>query len=163
MEPEIAIIVAVDERGGIGKEGQLPWPRIPEDMRRFRDLSMGFPVVMGRRTYESIPTKFRPLPGRENIVITRQNLKLPGCAIAHSVEEALTITAGYTPTRICIAGGGEIYKAALPLTNKLYLTLIKGDFGADTFFPDYSEFNKVLSEESGEADGVKYTFFELAR
>lgn len=159
-KPIISIIVAMDEKRGIGKKNQLMW-RIPGELPRFKRITMGHPVIMGRKTYESIG---RPLPGRTNIIITREkNYLAIGCIICTSIEEALHLAEAKDQAEVFIIGGGEIYNQALSFTEKIYLTLVKGDFNADTFFPDYSEFKKVISEEDHEDEKYKYTFLELER
>lgn len=165
MKPEIIIVVAMDEKRGIGKDGKLPWPRIPEDIQRFKDETLGNPVIMGRKTYESIPQKFRPLPDRQNIVITRNiDLELPGCNIAHSLAEAIDIATSSNPRRISIIGGGEVYRSALAIADTLYLTQIEGDFDADTFFPEYkNQFPYLLKERRSEYQGLNYSFVDLTR
>lgn len=126
----ISIIVATDDRGGIGLEGDLPW-RLPEDLKRFKALTMGKPIVMGRKTYDSIG---RPLPGRQNIVITRQpGLVAPGCTVVGSLADALA-AAGNAP-EVCVIGGAEIYRLALPLAQVIHLTRVHDRVDADTFFP----------------------------
>jgi dihydrofolate reductase len=162
--PEIAIVVAMDQKKGIGKNGQLPWPRIPEDMQRFKEETGTHPVIMGRKTYESLPLKYRPLPGRQNIVITRNpEVKYDGVLMAHSLEEAIRIAKPLDEHRICIVGGGEIYKEALSLTDILLLTKIEGDFDADTFFPEYLEQFTQTKLVTSEFNGLKYSFQDLVR
>ncbi len=165
MKPEIAIIVAMDDKRGIGKDGTLPWPRMPEDMLRFRELTVGHPVIMGRKTYESIPPKFRPLPDRPNIVITRELGKsIPKCHTAHSLGEAIQLAEMLSTDRICIIGGGEVYKEALPLADVLYLTKIEGDFNADTFFPEYGDSFPIKNGmKTSSYKGINYTFENLIK
>ena len=128
--PLVSIIVATDERGAIGVDGGLPW-RLPDDLRRFKALTLGKPVVMGRKTWDSIG---KPLPGRHNIVITRQGgLELPGATVVASLEQALA-AAGDVP-EICVIGGAEIYRLALPRTDLIHLTRVHATVSADTYFP----------------------------
>jgi dihydrofolate reductase len=134
---EIIIIAAVAENGIIGNRGKLPWERIPEDMQRFRDLTMGHPVIMGRTTYESIPPAHRPLEGRTNIVLSRQqSLSLDsGVHIVRSIEGAISAATTYGE-EIFVAGGREVYKAALPHTNRIELTRIhEYNTRGDVLFP----------------------------
>ncbi|MBI2196956.1 dihydrofolate reductase [Candidatus Daviesbacteria bacterium] len=157
----ISIIAAIDEKRGLGKNNDLLF-RIPEDLKRFRRLTKGHPIIMGRKTFESIG---RPLPNRTNIVITRdKNYNVPNIIIVHSLKEALQ-QAQSKPSNeeIFIIGGGQIFAQALPLVQKLYLTLVEGDYGADTFFPDYSEFKKVVRKQTRESGWYKYTFLDLER
>jgi dihydrofolate reductase len=168
----VSIIVAMDEKRGIGKNGNLLF-RIPEDFRRMTEVTNGHPIIMGRNTWESLPEKRRPLPGRYNIVITRNEKYLingarkgKNFAIVDSLEEGIA-KAKKSPgsDEMFIFGGGQIFSEALEknLADKLYLTVVQGDFGADTFFPDYSQFKKVVFEKSGESGEYKYRFLELER
>ena len=162
MRVLVSIVVAMDERNAIGNAGGLPW-RLPEDLKRFKALTLGKPVVMGRRTWESIG---KPLPGRHNFVVTRQpGLVLEGATVVGSLEQALA-AAGDVP-EVCVIGGAEIYRAALPVTDVLHLTRVHGTFDADTFFPpiDPGEWLEVAREERT-ADGrhaSDYSFVELQR
>jgi len=160
--PSVSIIVATDERGAIGREGQLPW-RLPEDLRRFKALTLGKPVVMGRKTWDSIG---RPLPGRLNLVVTRQaGLQLPGATVVGSLDEALS-TAGDVP-EVCIIGGAEIYRLALPLADTLHVTRVHALVDADTYFPalDLQQWEEVAREEhaADERHAHSYDFVELRR
>jgi dihydrofolate reductase len=130
--PVVSIVVALDERNGIGRAGGLPW-RLSDDLRHFKALTLGKPVVMGRKTWDSIG---KPLPGRQNIVVTRQvGLNLPGADVVPSFETALH-AAGDVP-EVCVIGGAEIYRLALPRTDVLHLTLVHAVTDADTFFPPF--------------------------
>lgn len=125
----------MDQNRLIGADGALPW-RLPDDMRWFRQQTMGKPVIMGRKTYESIPAKFRPLPGRHNILLTRdETYTAEGATVVHSVAAALD--AAGDVAEIIIGGGAQIYAAFWPMTNRLYLTLVNGRFTGDTHFPAY--------------------------
>jgi dihydrofolate reductase len=122
----------VARNGVIGVDNHLPW-RLPEDMRRFRELTLGHSVIMGRRTFESIG---RPLSGRQNIVVTRKDaLSDAGCDVAHSLEEAIARVA--MPAPAFVIGGEALYRAALPLADTLYLTEIDRDFAGNARFPDF--------------------------
>jgi dihydrofolate reductase len=145
----VSIIVATDERGAIGRDGGLPW-RLPDDLKRFKALTLGKPVVMGRKTWDSIG---KPLPGRHNIVVTRQQeLALPGATVADSLEAALA-AAGDVP-EACIIGGAEIYRLALPRTDVIHLTRVHARVDADTFFPTLAAAEWDARElERREADG----------
>lgn len=157
----ISIVVAIDEKRGIGKENKLLW-HIPEDLRRFRQLTLGHPIIMGRKTFESIG---RILPNRTNIIITRDtNFKKEGTIVVHSLESAISeAKKSHGADEIFVIGGGQIFLQSMSLAEKLYLTVVKGDFGADTFFPDYSEFKTALNKEVKTSDGYKYTFLDLTR
>ena len=157
----ISIIVAIAENGVIGDKNALLW-NIKEDMRRFRTTTMGHPVVMGRKTFESIG---RPLPKRTNVVITRGDSEFEGCLVAHSIEEAVKI---FSPDEeVFIIGGAQIYKQALPLADKLYQTIVHRNYEGDTSFPeiDYSEWREVAREEfeRGEEYDGAFTFIDLVR
>ncbi len=151
MEKTRVSIVAVLGRNtrAIGVNGGLLW-WIPGDLPRFKALTMGHPVIMGRKTHESIG---RPLLGRANIVVTRQRDfvdKLPtGCITTYSVELAIVTARALDKEEVFVIGGGEIYAQTLPLADRLYLTLVDDEAVGDTFFPDYSEFARVVSRESG--------------
>lgn len=158
--PEISIIAAVSENRVIGKDNKLLW-RIPEDLKRFRELTTGHPIIMGRRTFESIG---RFLPDRINIVITSdETFEAEGCIVCHSLEGAIETAKAAEPEKIFIIGGGRVFEQAIGLADKLYLTVVEGEFEGDTFFPDYPDFKKVVSEKSGESQGLKFRFLELER
>lgn len=126
-----SIIVAVSENGVIGKNNQLIW-RLPDDLKRFKALTLGHPMIMGRKTFESIG---KPLPGRTSIVITRNtDFKADGVLVAHSLEAALKAAREIEDQEVFIIGGGELYKQALPLTDKLYITEVNTVTDGDTFF-----------------------------
>lgn len=157
--PEICIIAALSEDRIIGKDNKLPW-RIPSDLKRFRELTVGHSIIMGRRTFESLG---RPLPERVNIVVTSNDSFIAqGCLRSKSLEEAISL-AKREEERVFIIGGGQIYEQAISMADRLYLTVVKGEFTGDTFFPDYSEFSKKISEEHGQSNGLEYTFLELIR
>ncbi len=160
----ISIIVAVDKNLGIGKNNSIPWD-IPEDLKRFKDLTTGHPVIMGRKTWESIPEKFRPLPNRENIIISRNtDYSASGAKTGESIEQAIDTAKNLEGgEEIFIIGGGEIYKQALPHTDRLYLTIIDANLETDTSFPEYSEFKKEIYREDKESNGFRYTFLTLER
>lgn len=144
--PIISFVVAMDEQGLIGRNDGLPW-RLPDDMRWFREVTMGKPVVMGRKTYESIPAKFRPLPGRHNIIITRnRDFRAEGATVVHSVEEALA--AAGDVEEVMIGGGAEVFRAFLDTADRLYLTRIEAVYDGDTYFPhfDADEWVEVFSQ-----------------
>ena len=156
MLPQISIIVAHSRNMAIGKANALLW-RLPEDLKRFKKLTTGHPIIMGRKTYQSIN---RPLPDRTNIIVTRdENLEIPGCIIVHSVTEAIEKAKEFDQKEIFIIGGAEIYKETLPLVDRLYVTKVDLDVEGDAFFPEYSNiFTKKISEESGEFEGLKYSY-----
>ncbi len=153
MLSEIAVIGKHRE---LGKDNHLLWD-IPSDLKRFREITEGHPVIMGRKTFESIG---HPLPNRKNIVLThRQNI--PGVIVVSSLDEAIREAGG---GEVFIIGGSTIYAAALPRADRLYLTLVdRGAPDADAFFPDYSEFRRVISREPHEENGIKFTYVTLER
>lgn len=169
QEEKISIAVAVgrdhQHNRVIGCKGDLLW-HIPEDLKRFKALTLGHPVIMGRRTWESLPKKARPLPGRTNIVVTRDPSYLAeGAIVVHSFPEALSRAKDSEGAdEIFAAGGTEIYQCALPFTSKLYLTLIDDEKEGDAFFPAYeSEFTKETFREEHEYNGLGYTWLDLER
>ena len=163
----ISLIAAISEKDrGLGVKGDLLWV-IPEDLRRFRDLTRGHPVVMGRKTWESLPENVRPLPGRTNFVITRQpGYEAKGATVVPSADFALE-AAKLAPggEDIFVIGGGEIFAATLPRADRLYLTLVSAEKPADVFFPEYEkEFTKVLRQENRVTpDGTPYSWIDLER
>ncbi|MFN8286052.1 MAG: dihydrofolate reductase [Chitinophagales bacterium] len=165
---KIAIVVAVAENGAIGRGGDLLW-KLPADMQHFKRITIGHHVVMGRKTYESIPPKFRPLPERINIIVTRQkHFKAEGCQVVSTIEEAIQFAEDSGEEELMIIGGGEIYKQVFDRTNRIYLTTVKHRFeDADTFFPEIkNEEWKELSAEEHAADdkhAYAYEFKELKR
>ena len=123
----------------IGKNNDLPW-RLPDDMKFFMNTTKGHHVIMGRKNYDSLMDKFKPLPHRTNIVVTRQkNLSAPGCIVVHSVEAALDTAKKNHEKEAFIIGGAEIYKIALPMANRIYLTEIQKHVEGDTYFPEFSK------------------------
>ena len=159
------MITAIGKKDrSIGRDNALIW-HIPADLKRFKRLTMGHPVIMGRKTYESIPEKYRPLPGRQNIVITRQkDYRDEGIIVTHSIEDALEEAQKLDQDEIFIIGGQQIYKLGLSFAEKLHLTIIDTDKTGDTFFPEYEkEFTKETFRKEGESNGYKYTFLNLER
>ena len=132
----LALIAAVARNGVIGDAGRLPW-HLPEDMAHLRRSTAGCTVIMGRKTWDSLPARFRPLPGRRNIVVTRQaDWSAPGALKVHSLDEALRFAPSADPeARTFVLGGAELYVAALPLVDELVLTEIDADFAGDAHFP----------------------------
>jgi len=159
----VALVAAVARGGVIGRDSGIPW-RLPEDMQRFRTLTMGHPVVMGRRTWESLPDQFRPLPGRGNVVVTRNSdWSAQGADRAGSIEDALRLLEG--EDTVFVIGGGEIYAAALPSADELLLTEIDAEIEGDTYFPDWDpdDFEEVARERHVSSDGVGYSFVTYER
>jgi dihydrofolate reductase len=157
-EPKISMIAALGENRVIGYENKLLW-HIPADMQHFRSLTSGHAVIMGRKTFESIG---KPLPNRMNIIITKnQNYAVSSCTVVHSLEDALQVARAHETEEIFVIGGSQIYTQALPYADKLYLTIVKGKFSGDAYFPDYSNFNTILSQREGHDENYTYTFLEL--
>lgn len=157
---EIAMIAAVAENGVIGKDNDLVWS-LPDDMKYFMNTTKDHFIVLGRKNYESIPPKFRPLPNRTNVVITRQPaFKLDNAQVVHSLEEAIGLCKKHKQKKIFIIGGGQIYEQALTQTDTLYITEIHHAFEGDTFFPEYNkeEWEEVSRIHHPVDDKHKYPF-----
>lgn len=161
-DSRVIAVVAHGRNREIGQAGRLPW-HVPEDLKRFRALTWGFPLVMGRRTWDSLPRK--PLPGRENIVVTgaaRERVLAEGAQQALSAEAALERVRSGTDSRIFIIGGAQIFRLFWPLIDTLEVTRIDADFpGADAFFPDYEKRFSLIRDEPGPA-GVRFRTFRVA-
>ena len=171
MSSNIAVVVAIGRNRELGRGNKLLW-HIPDDLKRFKKLTEGHPIIMGRKTFESIVGYVGgPLPGRTNIVVTRNPVqgrslnRFAEVKVAHSLEEAIE-TAKSSPgtDEIHIGGGAEMYKQALPMIDRLYLTIVDAEAEADSFFPSYEmEFTKKVSEEEREWKGLKYKWVDLER
>ena len=149
------LVAAVAANGIIGAKGKLPW-HLPEDLKHFKRVTLGHPVIMGRKTWESLKG---PLPGRENIVITRQGgYQASGAAVASSLGAALALCAGESV--VCVIGGEQIFKDALPLAAGLIMTEIKQDFAGDARFPDYdrSQWREAQREAHTAENGMRFDF-----
>jgi dihydrofolate reductase len=160
----ISIVVAIDEQRGIGVENRMPW-HLPEDLKRFKRLTMGGCLVMGRKTYASIG---RSLPGRTNIVISREFASPPeGVLVAASPEAALGIAEDLGEKKVFIIGGAQIYAQMLPLANRMYLTTVHTSSAADTFFPDFNpdDWRETYSEHhpADNAHAFAFTYQILVR
>ena len=157
----ISAIAAIGkENRVIGNKGQIPW-HISEDFKHFKETTMGHPMIMGRKTFETFKS---PLPGRAHIVITRdKDYKVPeGVIVVTSIMDAIVEAVKQKGgEEIFVIGGGQIYELAMPFLDRLYLTLIEGDFEGDAFFPDYSEFQKEMSSRNSEEADFKYRFVAL--
>jgi dihydrofolate reductase len=162
MRPALALIAAVARNGVIGRDGTLPW-RLPEDLRRFRALTTGHAVIMGRRTWQSLT---RALAGRQNIVVSRQmGFAAEGATVARSLDDALA-RVDCPPPAFCI-GGGELYRAALPLARSAFITEIARDFDGDATFPplDPTQWRETAREPRAAhgSDGFDYAFVTYER
>ena len=159
----VSAVVAASENGVIGREGGLPW-HVSSDLKLFKEITLGKPVIMGRRTWESLPRK--PLPGRRNIVITRQaDFVAEGAELVHSVDEALAVCAGEAD--VSIIGGGQVYAEAMSRTDRIYLTRIHLEVDGDTFLPELkaSEWHEVERRRfaRGERDDAEFTLIVMDR
>ncbi len=155
----ISIICAIGKNRAIGKKNKLLW-NIPEDLEHFKKITLGHPVIMGRKTFESIG---RPLLDRTNIVVTRdESYQQDKCLVVHSLKEAIQKAKKIDSEEVFVIGGGSIYAQVIDLADKLYLTIVDDMVeDADTFFPEYDQFNKVIKEEHFETDKFNYSFVEL--
>ena len=158
----ISLIVALARNRVIGRDNQLPW-RLSADLQHFKRLTMGKPIIMGRTTYESIG---RPLPGRTNIVVTRDSsFSAAGCRVVHSIDEALVAAGG--ADEVMIMGGENLYSQLLPRADRLYLTEVQADVSGDAWFPEFDQTQwQELERESHRADEKNefdYDFVVLAR
>lgn len=159
-----SIIAAVDRNMGIGKDNKLPW-HLSEDLKRFKNLTMGHHMIMGRKTFESIG---RPLPGRVSIVLSRRpEFFVDGVIKVRSFDDALRIAKDAGESEVFVLGGGEIFEQALPVTDRIYLTRVAGNVDADTFFPllqskDWDE-RFVSSHPVDEKNEYPHTFYILER
>ncbi len=154
----ISIIAAVARNGAIGKDNQLLW-HLPEDMRHFRETTRGKPVIMGRKTWESLPDSFRPLPGRHNIVISRNPAyQAVGATLVSSLDEA--ILKACAADEVFVIGGAELYAKTMSVAERLYLTEIDQDFAGDVFFPEIpaSEWKEVSRKAQQGTSGLTFSF-----
>ncbi len=160
----ISLICAMGRNREIGVANRLPW-HISQDLKRFKTFTMGHPIIMGRRTFESIG---RPLPGRTNIIVTRNSqYERPGCVICHDIEEALDRARSVgesDPSEIFVIGGAQIYRQTIAMADKLYLTLVDDEpEGADAFFPEYPGFRKVSEDGPRQEKTHTFRFIEMLR
>jgi dihydrofolate reductase len=156
------LIFARARNGVIGKDNTLPW-HLPEDLAHFKHTTLGQPVVMGRKTWESLPPKFRPLPGRTNIVVTRQTAwQAEGAVVAHSIEEAVQ----HCPAdaQVWVIGGAEVYAQAMPLASRAVVTEINADFEGDAFAPTFdASWQETARTTHMAANGLSYSLVTLNR
>ena len=160
----ISIIVAMDETRGIGVEGRLPW-HLPADLKRFKSLTMGHHLIMGRKTFESIG---RPLPGRTTIIVTRdQSFQPEGCLVAHSLETALEFARLDLENDVFVIGGAEIFAQAIELADRIYLTQVHSSLPADVYFPEFAAEDWLETDSeynpADEKNRYPFTFKILAR
>jgi dihydrofolate reductase len=156
----VSMIAAMAENRVIGKNNDLPW-KLPDDMKYFMETTKGHHCIMGRKNYDSIPEKFRPLADRTNIVVTRQqHFEAPGCTVVNSLESALEIAAENNEPETFVIGGADIYRLGLPYANRLYLTEIKAPVAGDIFFPvfDKKEWREISRIPHDADERHKYAF-----
>lgn len=153
---DLGIIVAVSENGAIGKNGKLPWEKIPQDLKHFKSLTIGKPVIMGRKTFESM-VPHAPLRDRMNIVVTSQNISGP-FYVARTLDEALAMAEKKDYTEAWVIGGRRLYEEALPRANRMELTRVKGNFDGDVYFPDvnWDEWRETKREDYEEFSFLSY-------
>ena len=158
----LGLIYARARNGVIGKDNTLPW-HLPQDLAHFKATTLGQPVIMGRKTWDSLPPRFRPLPGRTNIVVTRQrDWQADGAKVAHGVEQALTLCP--PDTHPWVIGGAELYAQALPLATRVVVTEIDADFEGDAFAPTLGpEWHEHSRETHTDANGLRFSFVTLVR
>ncbi|HTX05117.1 MAG TPA: dihydrofolate reductase [Steroidobacteraceae bacterium] len=162
QQPLISLVVAMAENGAIGRDNALPW-RLPDDLKRFKALTMGKHLLMGRKTYESIG---RPLPGRTNLVLTRdRDWRAEGVVVVRSLGQALSCARD--AEELVAIGGAEIYRLLMPFARRIYLTLVHGEFAGDTFFPDFDPTQwadvECHSHPADERNAYAFTFVTLER
>ncbi len=159
---KISLIAAIASKNrALGKDNNLIY-KISSDLKRFKEITSGHPVIMGRKTFESIG---RLLPNRTNIIVTRDSeYKVEGGEVVHSLDQAIEVAQKSEGSEeVFVIGGGQIYKESIQKADKLYLTVVEGEPDADAFFPDYSEFKKVVFEEKHSENGLNYKFLDLER
>ncbi len=162
MPPKVSIIVAHDDQLGIGANNRLLW-HIKKDLKRFKKLTLGHPIIMGRKTYQSIA---KALPGRTNIIVTRNpRFQAPGCLKVDSLIQAIDLAKTKDSQEIFIIGGADIYRQALAqnLVDKLYLTHVKGDYQAQVFFPAYPQFRKIVYQSFDSEGQYSFKYIELEK
>jgi len=156
-----SIIVAISENHVIGKDNKLLW-HLPKDLKHFKDITTDHTVIMGRKTYDSVG---KPLPKRRNIIITRQTVTIKGCEVVNSIDDALKLCTD--ENEVFIVGGAEIYKQAMKLTDRIYLTIVHKNFDGDSFFPEIDDAEwKEVSREDFEPDAknlIPFSFITLER
>jgi dihydrofolate reductase len=165
MSAIVSLVIARATNGVIGQRGQIPW-RIPADMKHFKAVTMGKPCIMGRKTWDSLPKK--PLPGRTNIVLTRDtNVRADGAMLVRSFEDALARAKAEGAEEIAVIGGADVYRAALPLAGRIYLTEVHAAFDGDVALPVFNalEWKEAAREDHAavETGGLAFSFVTLER
>ncbi|HMW11262.1 MAG TPA: dihydrofolate reductase [Bacteroidia bacterium] len=153
----ISIIAAMDQNRLIGSENDLPW-HLPVDMKYFKETTLGHYVLTGRKNYESIPEKFRPLKGRTNLVVSNSKIQFPGAIMISNIEEGIEIASRAGEKELFIIGGGQVFKQSMYLANKLYITLIHHQFNGDVFFPEinWKQWNIISRKDVVPDENNKY-------
>ena len=166
---KVALIVAMDQQRGIGRNNDLMW-HLPDDMQFFKQTTQGHIVIMGRKNYDSIPERFRPLPGRENVVLTRNAaFHADGCKVFNDLKACLEFYANETERTVFIIGGGEIYRLAMNanIIDVMYITRVDKNYDADTFFPEFDEqfweVEKVLEHSTDEKHDAGFRVLKYTR
>ena len=163
----ITLIAALSDNNVIGRDGTLPW-KLPNDMKHFKALTMDHPVIMGRKTYESLPMALRPLPGRRNIILThKHDYRAPGCDVVSSIHDAIKAAAVTGANEAFVIGGAEMYRLALPAAHRLELTRVHAEIKGDTYFPEvfWKEWKQIAIEEhpADERHAYPYSFVTYDR
>lgn len=157
----VSIVVAIAENHAIGKDNKLLW-HLPKDLKHFKEITTDGTVIMGRKTYDSVG---KPLPNRRNIIITRQQIEIAGCEVVNSLQAALDLCQGLE--EVFIVGGAEIYKQAMPLTDRIYLTIVHQKFEGDTYFPEIKpdtwRETERADHEADEKNAFPFSFITLER
>ncbi|WP_214070194.1 dihydrofolate reductase [Mucilaginibacter sp. dw_454] len=157
----VSIVVAISENHAIGKDNQLLW-HLPKDLKHFKEITSGGTVIMGRKTYDSVG---RPLPNRRNIIVTRQQIEIEGCEVVNSLQAALDLCQG--TEEVFIVGGAEIYKQAMLLTDRIYLTIVHANIEGDTYFPEINadiwKETERADHEADEKNALPFSFITLER
>ena len=159
----ISLIAAIAKNNVLGKDNQLLW-NLPEDMRHFRETTRGKPVIMGRKTWESLPDAFRPLPGRHNIVVSlNPGYQTPGATLASSLEDAMEKAGNVS--EVFVIGGAELFNQALEIASRLYLTEIEDSFDGDVFFPEVlsKDWLEISRKTQSGNSGLTFSFVEYQR
>lgn len=170
MQPRLSMIVAVARNGVIGRGNELAW-HIRDDLRRFRMMTEGKTLIVGRTTFEQLrhayESRGKLLPDRNHIIVTRNEkyaVDLPKCFVCHSIDEALEKAREVEKDEVFVAGGAKIFAQMIELVERIYITSVELDIeDGDAFFPKYEQFNKVISTEPREEEGIKYTYLTMER
>nr|AIA17805.1 Dihydrofolate reductase [uncultured bacterium] len=159
-KPLISLIAALSENRVIGNRGEIPW-QIPGEQKRFKEITTPHPIIMGRKTYESIG---RLLPNRPNIIITGDHtFQVEGGHVVHTLDDAIKKAQELDKDEVFVIGGGKVFAEVIDKADKLYLTIIHKEYEGDAYFPDYSQFSNITEKEEKSTDSLSYTFLTLIR